>query len=424
MTILQTEPATSLRSDFLRTLAERGFIHQCTDLERLDERLSGGPMVGYNGLDLTADSLHVGHLVPIMMLRWFQRTGHKPIVLMGGGTTRIGDPSFRDATRPLLDEDQIATNLAGIRHVFEKYLAFGAGPTDAVMLNNADWLDGLGYIDFLRDFGRHFSVGRMLSFDSVRQRLEREQSLSLLEFNYMVIQAYDFLELARSRQCILQFGGSDQWGNIVNGVELARRVDGRELFGLTAPLLTTSSGAKMGKTASGAVWLNAERLSPYDFWQFWRNTEDADVGRFLRLFTELPMGEIIRLEALRGSDINEAKKVLADAVTTLCHGSNAAEVAKETARRTFEEGEAAAGLPTVIVDATELRQGTPLVDLLVTAGLAGSKSEARRLIRGGGARVNDATVADEAASLTDRELQGGVLKLSAGRKRHVLIRAD
>lgn len=423
MTILQTEPATSLRSDFLRTLAERGFLHQCTDLERLDERLSGGPVVAYNGLDLTADSLHVGHLVPIMMLRWFQRTGHKPIVLMGGGTTRIGDPSFRDTTRPLLDDTQIAANLAGIRQVFEKYLTFGEGPTDAIMLNNADWLDGLGYIDFLRDFGRHFSVGRMLSFDSVRQRLDREQSLSLLEFNYMVIQAYDFLELARSRQCILQFGGSDQWGNIVNGVELARRVDGRELFGLTAPLLTTSSGAKMGKTASGAVWLNAERLSPYDFWQFWRNTEDADVGRFLRLFTELPIDEIARLEALRGSEINEAKKILADAVTTLCHGRDAALAAKETARRTFEEGEAAAGLPTVVVDGARLRQGMPLADLLVAAGLAGSKSEARRLIRGGGARLNDAAITDEAANLAEGELSKGVLKLSAGRKRHVLIRA-
>ncbi|MGI6856203.1 tyrosine--tRNA ligase [Mesorhizobium sp. 1B3] len=423
MTILQTEPATSLRSEFLRTLAERGFLHQCTDLERLDERLSGGPVVAYNGLDLTADSLHVGHLVPIMMLRWFQRTGHKPIVLMGGGTTRIGDPSFRDTTRPLLDDTQIAANLAGIRQVFEKYLTFGEGPTDAIMLNNADWLDGLGYIDFLRDFGRHFSVGRMLSFDSVRQRLEREQSLSLLEFNYMVIQAYDFLELARSRQCILQFGGSDQWGNIVNGVELARRVDGRELFGLTAPLLTTSSGAKMGKTASGAVWLNAERLSPYDFWQFWRNTEDADVGRFLRLFTELPIDEIARLEALRGSEINEAKKILADAVTALCHGRDAALTANETARRTFEEGEAAAGLPTVVVDGASLRQGMPLADLLVTAGLAGSKSEARRLIRGGGARLNDAAITDEAAYLAEGELGKGVLKLSAGRKRHVLIRA-
>lgn len=423
MTTIQFEPATALKSDFLRTLAERGFIHQCTDLGGLDNRLMAGPVTAYNGLDLTADSLHVGHLVPIMMLRWFQRSGHKPIVLMGGGTTRIGDPSFRDTTRPLLDDSQIAANLAGIRHVFEKYLSFGEGPTDAVMLNNADWLDGLGYIDFLRDFGRHFSVGRMLTFDSVRQRLEREQSLSLLEFNYMVIQAYDFLELARSQQCMLQFGGSDQWGNIVNGVELARRVDGRELFGLTAPLLTTSSGAKMGKTASGAVWLNAERLSPYDFWQFWRNTEDADVGRFLRLFTELPMGEIVRLETLRDSEINEAKKVLADAVTTLCHGSEAASAARETARRAFEDGEAAQGLPTIVVDGARLREGLPLAELLVTAGLAGSKSEARRLIRGGGARVNDAAVADEAVSLTGQDMDGDVLKLSAGRKRHVLVRA-
>lgn len=421
MTTSQTEP--NLKSDFLRTLAERGFIHQCTDLDGLDQKLAAGPVVAYNGLDLTADSLHVGHLVPIMMLRWFQRTGHKPIVLMGGGTTRIGDPSFRDTSRPLLDETQIAANLAGIRHIFEKYLGFDEGAAGAMMLNNADWLDGLGYIDFLRDFGRHFSVGRMLSFDSVRQRLEREQSLSLLEFNYMVIQAYDFLELARSHACLLQFGGSDQWGNIVNGVELARRVDGRELFGLTAPLLTTSSGAKMGKTASGAIWLNAERLSPYDFWQFWRNTEDADVGRFLRLFTELPIDEIARLEALRGSEINEAKKVLADAVTTLCHGHEAASAAKETARLAFEEGAAAAGLPTLVVDGARLRAGIPLADLLVTAELASSKSEARRLIRAGGARLDDVAIADEAAVVTDDDMGQGVLKLSAGRKRHVLVRA-
>ena len=421
MTTSQTE--ANLKSDFLRTLAERGFIHQCTDLDGLDQKLAAGPVVAYNGLDLTADSLHVGHLVPIMMLRWFQRTGHKPIVLMGGGTTRIGDPSFRDTSRPLLDETQIAANLAGIRHIFEKYLSFDDGPAGAVMLNNADWLDRLGYIDFLRDFGRHFSVGRMLSFDSVRQRLEREQSLSLLEFNYMVIQAYDFLELARSHACLLQFGGSDQWGNIVNGVELARRVDGRELFGLTAPLLTTSSGAKMGKTASGAIWLNAERLSPYDFWQFWRNTEDADVGRFLRLFTELPIDEIARLEALRGSEINEAKKVLADAVTTLCHGHEAASEAKETARLAFEEGAAAAGLPTFVVDGARLGAGIPLADLLVTAGLASSKSEARRLIRAGGARLDDVAIADEAAVVTDDDMGQGVLKLSAGRKRHVLVRA-
>lgn len=411
------------KSDFLRTLAERGFIHQCTDLTALDARLCAGPVAAYNGFDLTADSLHVGHLIPIMMLRWLQKTGHKPIVLMGGGTTRIGDPSFRDTSRPLLDDAQIQANLSGIRRLFDRFLSFGDGATDAVMVDNAEWLDGLGYIAFLRDFGRHFSVNRMLGFDSVRQRLEREQSLSLLEFNYMVIQAYDFLELARARGCILQLGASDQWGNIVNGVELGRRVDGRELFGLTAPLLTTSSGAKMGKSVSGAVWLSAERLSPYDFWQFWRNTEDADVGRFLRLFTELPLDEVARLEALRGSEINEAKKLLADEVTALCHGREAAAAARETARRAFEEGAAAGGLPAVAVDAARLREGVPVVELMVMAGLVASKAEARRLVRGGGARVNDAAIADEAALLTNKDAQEGVIRLSAGRKRHALVRA-
>jgi len=321
------------RSDFLRTLAERGFIHQCTDLAALDQRLCAETVVAYNGFDLTANSLHVGNLIPIMMLRWFQRTGHKPIVLMGGGTSRIGDPSFRDATRPLLDDAQIEKNLSGIQRVFQRFLRFGDGSTDAITVNNTEWLNRIGFVDFLRDFGPHFSVNRMLTFDSIRQRLAREQSLSLLEFNYMVIQAYDFLVLARTRDCQLQLGASDQWGNIVNGVELGRRVDGRELFGLTAPLLTTSSGAKMGKSASGAVWLNAERLLPHDFWHFWRNREDADVGRLLRLFTELPLHEIARLEALQGSEINEAKKVLADEVTALCHGREAAEAARETARR-------------------------------------------------------------------------------------------
>jgi len=410
------------RSDFLRTLAERGFIHQCTDLATLDKRLCAGTVVAYNGFDLTADSLHVGNLIPIMMLRWFQRTGHKPIVLMGGGTTRIGDPSFRDTTRPLLDDAQIEKNLSGILRVFERFLRFGDGSTDAITVNNAEWLDRIGYIDFLRDFGRHFTVNRMLTFDSVRQRLAREQSLSLLEFNYMVIQAYDFLVLARTRDCELQLGASDQWGNIVNGVELGRRAEGRELFGLTAPLLTTSSGAKMGKSASGAVWLNAERLLPYDFWQFWRNSEDADVGRFLRLFTELPLREIARLEALQGSEMNEAKKVLADEVTTLCHGRKAAEAARETARGAFEDGEAASALPTIGVDANQLRKGVQLADLMVATGLAPSKSHARRLMRGGGARVNDTPVTDETTRLTDENARNGVIKLSAGRKRHALIR--
>lgn len=415
-------PEFAPQSEFLRTLVERGFLHQCTDLAALDERLRAGPVVAYNGFDLTADSLHVGHLIPIMMLRWLQKTGHKPIVLMGGGTTRIGDPSFRDTTRPLLDDAQINANLAGLARVFERFLTFGDGPQDAVMVNNADWLDRLGYIDFLRDFGRHFSVNRMLSFDSVRLRLEREQSLSLLEFNYMVIQAYDFLELARTHGCALQLGASDQWGNIINGVELGRRVEGLELFGLTAPLLTTASGAKMGKTASGAVWLNADRLSPYDFWQFWRNTEDADVGRFLRLFTELPLEEIARLESLPGSEINEAKKILADEITTLCHGADAARHARETAWATFEEGAAATGLPTFDIEAGRLRAGVSLVELLVTAELAPSKAEARRLIRGGGARVNGTAVMDEAATVSHDDAIDGAVKLSAGRKKHALVR--
>jgi tyrosyl-tRNA synthetase len=410
------------RSHFLRTLAERGFIHQCTDLAALDTRLCAGTVVAYNGFDLTADSLHVGHLIPIMMLRWFQRTGHKPIVLMGGGTSRIGDPSFRDTTRPLLDDSQIEKNLGGILRVFERFLRFGDGSTDAVTVNNAEWLGRIGYVDFLRDFGRHFSVNRMLTFDSVRQRLTRERSLSLLEFNYMVIQAYDFLVLARSHNCRLQLGASDQWGNIVNGVELGRRVEGRELFGLTAPLLTTSSGAKMGKSALGAVWLNAERLLPYDFWQFWRNSEDADIGRFLRLFTELPLHEIARLEALQGSEMNEAKKVLADEVTALCHGREAAEAVRETARRAFEEGEATGGLPMMEVDANHLRKGLQLADLMVATRLAPSKGHARRLVRGGGVRVNDTAFTDETARLTDKDTRNGVIKLSAGRKRHALIR--
>lgn len=419
---LPTEQPFAPKSDFLRILSERGFIHQATDLAALDARLLEGPVTGYNGFDLTADSLHVGHLIPIMMLRWMQKTGNRPIILMGGGTTRIGDPSFRDSTRPLLDDQQIGANLVGIRRVFERFLAFGGEAADAVMVNNADWLDGLGYIDFLQNFGRHFSVNRMLTFDSVRQRLEREQSLTFLEFNYMILQAYDFVELARSHDCILQLGASDQWGNIINGVELGRRVDSRELFGLTAPLLTTSSGAKMGKSASGAVWLNAERLSPYDFWQFWRNTEDSDVARFLRLFTELPLEEISRLETLRGNEINEAKKILADEVTALCHGREQAQEARSAAQQTFDLGGAADGLPTIIVDGQKLSSGVPLVELLVLAGLASSKGEARRLIAGLGIRVNGLQIADEAARVGHSNLSGGVIKLSAGRKRHVLVR--
>lgn len=414
---------TSLRSDFLRAVTERGFFNQCTDLEGLDGRLSAGPITAYIGFDCTADSLHVGSLLPIMLLRHLQKSGHKPIVLMGGGTTRVGDPSGKDEARRLLSDEDIERNMAGIKQVFGKFLTFGDGPTDAVMVNNADWLDQLNYIAFLRDFGRHFSINRMLGFDSVKLRLEREQPLSFLEFNYMILQAYDFLELARRRNCLLQMGGSDQWGNIVNGVELGRRVDGRDLFGLTVPLMTTASGAKMGKTAQGAVWLNAERLSPWDYWQFWRNTEDADVGRFLKLFTELPLGEIERLSNLEGAGINEAKKILANEATRLAHGEDAARQAAETARRTFEEGAAADSLPTIVIPASELAAGIPAFALFARAGLAASNGEARRLIKGGGARINDGAVASETDPIGTAQIKDGVIKLSAGKKRHVLIKA-
>ncbi len=414
---------TTLTSDFLRTLQERGFIHQCTDLAGLDERAAKGPIIAYIGFDCTADSLHVGSLLPIMMLRWLQKTGHKPIVLMGGGTTKIGDPSGKDEARQLLTDEIINANMAGIKRIFGRYLSFGDGPTDAVMVNNGDWLDGLKYIPLLRDVGRHFTINRMLTFESVKLRLDREQPLTFLEFNYMILQAYDFVELFRRQKCVLQMGGSDQWGNIINGVELGRRTDGAELFGLTTPLLTTSSGAKMGKTAAGAVWLTADKLSAYDFWQYWRNTEDADVGRFLRLYTELPMDEVARLESLQGAEINEAKKILAFEVTKLAHGEEAATEAAETARRTFEQGAAAEGLPTIDVARAELEAGLPVVDLLVSAGLAASKGEARRLIKGAGAKMNDAAIADEAAKATTADLNGdGVIKLSAGKKRHALVR--
>jgi len=415
---------TSFRTDFLRNVTERGFVHQVTDDSGLDALLAKGkPGIAYIGFDCTADSLHVGSLVPIMLLRWFQRTGHKPIVLMGGGTTKVGDPSGKDESRQILTEESIARNMAGIRGVFEKYLTFGDGPTDAVMVNNADWLDRLEYIPFLREYGRHFSVNRMLSFDSVKLRLEREQPLSFLEFNYMILQAYDFLELARRHDCALQMGGSDQWGNIVNGVELGRRIDGRALFGLTSPLITTSSGEKMGKTAKGAVWLNADRLSPYEYSQFWRNTADDDVGRFLRLFTEMPVSEIARLEALAGAEINEAKKTLAFEATKLCHGEAAAREAAETARATFEEGAKGSALPTVQVPRNEIESGLPAFELLVRAGLASSNSEARKLIRGGGARVNDKVIDNETRAVALADVTGdGVIKLSAGRKRHALVR--
>ena len=415
---------TTHRSDFIRTVVERGYLHQCTDLDGLDLLASGKAVTAYIGFDCTAPSLHAGSLVSIMLLRILQRTGHKPIVLIGGGTTKVGDPSGKDESRKLLGDDEIAANMAGIREVFSRFLTFGEGPSDAVMVNNADWLDGLEYIPFLRDFGRHFSVNRMLAFDSVKLRLDREQTLSLLEFNYMVLQAYDFVEVSRRYGCELQMGGSDQWGNIVNGVDLGRRLGGRPLFGLTTPLLTTSGGAKMGKTAAGAVWLNTEMLSPYEYWQYWRDTDDADVGRFLRLFTDLELDEVRRLEALEDAEINEAKKVLADAATGLCHGAGAAAAAAETARQTFDEGATGDQLPTVDVPRADLENGIPAFELLRRANLAKTNGEARRLIKGGGGRLNGAVITDETRLVGLADLTGeGVIKLSAGRKRHAVVRA-
>jgi len=410
------------KSDFLRTLDERGFIHQVTDAAALDAQAAEKRVVAYVGYDCTAPSLHVGNLVSIMMLRHLQRTGHKPIVLMGGGTTKVGDPSGKDESRKMLSIDDIKANMAGIRRVFASFLTFGDGPTDAVMVNNADWLDRLGYIDFLRDYGRHFSVNRMLSFDSVKLRLEREQPLTFLEFNYMILQAYDFVELARRHDCNLQMGGSDQWGNIVNGVELGRRVADLSLYGLTTPLITTSSGAKMGKSVKGAVWLNADMLSPYDYWQFWRNTEDADVGRFLRRYTELPLDEIARLEALQGAELNEAKKALANAATAMAHGEAAAVEAAETARMTFEQGGVGEDLPQIELSRDRLHQGVPVIELLVMAKVSASNGEARRLIRNSGVRVNDRTVETDSSVVALGDLQDGYAKLSAGKKRHFLIR--
>jgi tyrosyl-tRNA synthetase len=399
-------------------------VHQCSDAARLDELLANGIRTAYIGFDCTADSLHIGSLLQIMMLRWWQKTGHRPITLMGGGTTKVGDPSFRDEARPLLTNEQIDTNMTGIRKVFSKYLKFGNGPSDAVMVNNADWLDTLLYIPMLRDVGRHFSVNRMLSMDSVKLRLERDQPFSFLEFNYMILQSYDFVELYKRQNCILQMGGSDQWGNIVMGVDLGRRMEGAELFAVTTPLIATASGAKMGKSMAGAVWLNAERVSAYDFWQYWRNTEDEDVGRFLKLFTELPLAEIARLEGLKGQEINEAKKILATEITTLAHGKAAAEQAAETARRTFEEGAKADTLPTVDLPRARLAAGIPAFELLHEAGLAESRTEARKLIKGGGGRLNDKPIAGDTATVDESDLDSsGTLKLSAGRKRHVLVRA-
>jgi tyrosyl-tRNA synthetase len=410
---------SQFKSDFLNILSERGFIHQISDAEALDAQAKAGTITGYIGFDATASSLHAGSLVQIMMLRWMQKTGHKPIALMGGGTTKIGDPSFKDESRKLLSVEQIASNLSGIRQVFTKFLNFGEGSTDARMVNNADWLDHLNYIDFLRDYGVHFTINRMLSFDSVKLRLEREQPLTFLEFNYMILQAYDFLELSRRQNCVLQMGGSDQWGNIVNGIELGRRCDQRQLFALTSPLLTTSSGAKMGKTAAGAVWLNADMLSPYDYWQYWRNSEDADVARFLKLYTELPLAEIAKLGALGGSEINEAKKLLATEATAMLHGRAAADEAAETARRTFEEGQSAEGLPSILLD---LDGGTGLLAACVAAGFASSNGEARRSVQGGAIRVNDQAVSDDKLTLTRAMLADGVIKLSMGKKKHVLVK--
>lgn len=410
-------------SPFLSRFTNRGFFHQCTDSGTLDGLMQKESVTAYIGFDCTAPSLHVGSLMQIMILRLLQQQGHKPVVLVGGGTTKVGDPSGKDESRKLLTDEDITANMEGIRKVLGKFIRFGDGPSDAIMVNNADWLSKLNYIDFLRDFGRHFSVNRMLSFDSVKLRLEREQNLSFLEFNYMLLQAYDFVELHQKHQCRVQIGGSDQWGNIINGVELNRRLGNAEIFGLTTPLITTASGAKMGKTASGAIWLSDDLLSPYDYWQFWRNTEDADIGRFLRFFTELSAEEITQLEQLQGAEINEAKKILAFEATKLCHGEQAALDAAETARKTFEEKTSAAGLPVIAIAEAELAKGIQAFLLLQRSGLASSGGEARRLIRGGGARVNDCVFTSETQAVTLSDINAeGVIKLSAGKKHHALIK--
>ncbi|MER8410667.1 tyrosine--tRNA ligase [Mesorhizobium sp. M0715] len=414
---------SAFKSDFLRTMSERGFIHQTSDDAGLDNIFAKETVTAYIGFDATAKSLHAGSLIQIMMLHWLQQTGHRPIALMGGGTSMIGDPSFKDEARKLLTPQDIEDNLAGIRRNFMPYLKFGSGPNDAIMVNNADWLMEINYVNFLRDVGRHFSVNRMLAFDSVKLRLDREQSLSFLEFNYMILQAYDFVELYKRLGCRLQMGGSDQWGNIINGIDLGRRMEDAQLYALTTPLLTTSSGAKMGKSASGAVWLDAEMLSPYEFWQYWRNTEDADVARFLKLYTTLPLDEVARLEQLGGSEINEAKKILATEITALLHGRAAAEQASDTARKTFEEGALAESLPTVEVDKTALETGVGILSLLVTAGLAASNGEARRHVQGGAVRLNDEPVSDERRLVTSKDLSPeSVVKLSLGKKKHILVR--
>src|ERR1700712_2180835 len=414
---------TAFKSDFLNVLQERGFIHQCSDFDGLDGLAAKGQASAYVGYDCTAPSLHIGNFLSMMMLYWLQQSGNKPITLMGGGTTMVGDPSGKDESRAIRSVAEIEANKASIRGVFARVLRYGEGHSDAVMLDNAEWLTKLNWIEMLRDIGRHFSVNRMLTMDSVRLRLDREQEMSFIEFNYMVCQAYDFVELSRRGDCRLQMGGSDQWGKIVNGVDLGRRMGAPQLFALTTPLLTTASGAKMGKTAQGAIWLNADQCSPYDFWQYWRNVEDADVVKFLKLFTILPIDDIARLGALKGAEINEAKKALADAATTLLHGADAAKQASETSRQTFEEGAISENLPTVEISRAELEGGAGVLALFVKAGLVASNGEARRQIKGGGLRVNDVVVTDEKMTLTPSHLTPeGVIKLSFGRKRHVLLR--
>jgi tyrosyl-tRNA synthetase len=413
---------TEFRSEFLRLVQARGQLHQITDEAGLDARMQKECVSAYIGFDCTAPSLHAGSLVQIMTLRRLQKTGHRPIVVMGGGTTKVGDPSGKDEMRQLLTAEQIEENKKSIFRIFERFLTFGSGPTDAIMVDNAEWLDRLDYVPFLRDVGRHFSINRMLTMDSVKLRLERDAPLSFLEFNYMILQAYDFVELYKRYGCRLQAGGSDQWGNIVSGIDLGRRLADAELYGVTSPLLTTASGAKMGKTAAGAVWLNADQLSPYNYWQYWRNTEDADVGRFLRLFTELPEDEIARLEKLEGAERNEAKKILATEATALCHGREAAEAVAETARRTFEEGAAPEGLPTFAVARAQLEAGMALTTLAHLSGLTSSASEARRFIQNGGLRLNDVAVRDVKATASAADLKDGAIKLSAGKKQHILIK--
>ncbi|MFM9163448.1 MAG: tyrosine--tRNA ligase [Methylocystis sp.] len=410
------------KSDFLHILLERGFVHQCSDFPGLDEKALQGGLAAYIGFDCTAPSLHVGSLLPIMLLAWLQRTGGKPLPLMGGGTTRVGDPSGKDESRKLLSIEQINVNKDSIRKIFERFLKFGDAPNDALMLDNADWLADLNYIDFLRDVGRHFSVNRMLTMDSVKMRLDREHELSFIEFNYMCLQAYDFVEVNRRYDALLQMGGSDQWGNIVTGLDLGRRMGSPQLYALTSPLLTTTSGAKMGKTAAGAVWLNADMLSPYDYWQYWRNTEDADVIRFLKLFTFLPIDEITRLSRLQGAEINEAKKTLATEATALIHGREAAEKSEETARTTFEQGALSLTLPTITLPSSEITAGLGVLNAFVKAGLVASTGEARRQIKSGGVRINDEVITDERRIITQKDFaDAGVAKLSLGKKKHILL---